>query len=219
MRIGDMAGEFSLLETMRLDEGHIPRLERHLSRMEASARHFGYRWVDATIQAAVAGAQRDHPYGCWRLRLLVDGAGVPTVSCSPHTDDTTRVWRVAFAREPIDERDPFLFNKTTQRDVYEHARHAQPLVDDVILWNRRGEVTESTIANVVAEIDGQRSTPPIECGLLGGVFRAELLDAGTLRERTITRDEFAAASRLWLINSLRGWIDIRFVTVQAGPGL
>jgi para-aminobenzoate synthetase / 4-amino-4-deoxychorismate lyase len=204
-----VAGQFSLLETMRLDEGHIPRLERHLARMEASARHFSYRWIEAAVRGAVAAAQRDYPHGCWRLRLTLDGAGFVTVSCTPHTNDTNRVWRVSVAREPIDECDPFLFNKTTRRAVYEQARHAQPLVDDVILWNRRGEVTESTIANVVAEIDGERYTPPIECGLLGGTFRAELLEAGTIRERVMTREEFAAASRLWLINSLRGWIEAR----------
>jgi para-aminobenzoate synthetase/4-amino-4-deoxychorismate lyase len=208
-----MARDFSLLETMRLDEGRIPRLERHLSRMAASALLFGYPWKDAAVRGAVAAAQHDHPHGCWRLRLLVDRTGTPTAECSPHTHDTNRVWRVAFAHEPIDERDPFLVNKTTHRVVYESARRAQPDVDDVILWNRRGEVTESTIANVVVEIDGERCTPPIECGLLGGMFRAELLDAGTIRERAITREKFAAAPRVWLINSLREWIDARLVAV------
>ena len=208
-----MAGEFSLLETMRLDEGRIPRLDRHLSRMAASARHFGYAWDESAVRAAVAAAQHDHPHGCWRLRLLVDRLGTPTAECTPHTGDSNRVWRVAFAREPIDERDPFLFNKTTRRAVYENARHAQPDVDDVILWNRRGEVTEATIANVVAEIDGARYTPPIECGLLGGMFRAELLEAGTIAHRVISRDEFSAAPRIWLINSLRGWLEARLVAV------
>jgi para-aminobenzoate synthetase/4-amino-4-deoxychorismate lyase len=49
--------------------------------------------------------------------------------------------------------------------------------------------------------------------LLGGTFRAELLEARTIRKRVMTREEFAAASRLWLINSLREWIDARLVTV------
>ena len=181
--------------------------------MAASARHFRYAWDEAAVRGAVATVQHDHPNGCWRLRLLVDRSGAPTAECTPYVGDTNRVWRVAFAREPIDERDPFLFNKTTRRAVYEHARASHPSVDDVILWNRRGEITESTIANVVAEIDGERRTPPIACGLLGGVFRAELLDAGTIHERVITREAVASASRLWLINSLREWIDARSVTV------
>jgi para-aminobenzoate synthetase/4-amino-4-deoxychorismate lyase len=206
-----MALEFSLLETMRLEDGRIPRLERHLSRMAAAARHFRYAWDEAAVRGAVAGAQHEHPQGCWRLRLLLDRSGTLTAECTLHSSDSNRVWRVAFAREPIDERDPFLVNKTTHRAVYEHARASHPSVDDVILWNRRGEITESTIANVVAEIDGQRYTPPIECGLLGGTFRAELLEAGTIAHRVISRDEFAAASRVWLINSLREWIGARLV--------
>ena len=198
-----------MLETMRLDEGRVPRLERHLARMATSAQHFAFRWDEPAVRAALVAAQHEHPAACWRLRLLVDRGGNPTVECTPYAKDASRVWRVSFAREPVDERDRFLFNKTTRRDIYDNARRAQPDVDDVILWNRRGEVTESTIANVVVEIDSVRSTPPIECGLLGGTFRAELLEAGTIVRRVLTREDVASASRLWLINSLREWIDAR----------
>lgn len=208
-----MIGDFSLLETMRLEDGAVPRLERHLARMAASARHFEYRWDEDRVRAAVVAMQHDHSAGCWRLRLLVDAQGSPTVECTQHTTDAGRVWRVSFAHEPIDERDPFLLNKTTRREVYDNARRAQPDLDDVILWNRHGDVTESTIANVVVEIEGARYTPPALCGLLGGTFRAELLDAAAIRERVMTRDDVTAATRLWLINSLREWIDARLVAV------
>ena len=80
-------------------------------------------------------------------------------------------------------------------------------MDDVILWNERGEVTEATIANVVAEIDGVRYTPPLSCGLLGGTFRGELLGSGQIRERVLIRADVSGASRLWLINSVREWVD------------
>jgi len=76
----------------------------------------------------------------------------------------------------------------------------------VLLWNERGEITESTIANVVAEIDGVRVTPPLTCGLLPGVFRELLLETGAIQEGAITRAGLASANRLWLINSLREWI-------------
>jgi len=204
-----MAGEFSLLETMRLEDGQVARLERHLARMATSARHFSYGWDEAAVRAALAAAQSQHSTGCWRLRLLVTRDGTPTVECTPHSQSSKGPWRVAFAKEPVDERDPFLFNKTTRRAIYDSARAAQPDVDEVILWNSRGEVTEATIANVVAEIGGARYTPPIECGLLGGTFRAELLEAGTIAHRVMTREDVAGATRLWLVNSLREWIDVR----------
>ena len=105
----------------------------------------------------------------------------------------------------------FLFNKTTRRFQYEKARRARPDVEDVLLWNARGEVTESTVANVVVEIDGERWTPPVESGLLAGVFRGELLRSGTVRERVLTRAAVEGAQRLWLVNSLREWMDVVLV--------
>jgi para-aminobenzoate synthetase / 4-amino-4-deoxychorismate lyase len=198
--------EFSLLETMRLDEGTIVRLERHLSRLAGSARQFGYAYDESRIRDAVAETVRAHPQGQWRVRLLVARDGAPTIECTPYTREP-RAWRVAFASDPVDSRDPFLANKTTHREVYDSARGARPDVDDVILSNERGEITESTLANIVVEIDGVRVTPPLASGLLGGAFRGELLDSRQIHERLLTRHDVTRASRIWLINSVREWID------------
>jgi para-aminobenzoate synthetase/4-amino-4-deoxychorismate lyase len=198
--------DFSLLETMRLDDGTVVRLERHLSRLARSAHRFGYLLDEARIRKAVAAAASAHPRGQWRLRLLVAGDGTPTIECAPYTRDP-RAWRVTFAATPVDSRDPFLANKTTNRAVYDTARHARPDVDDVILSNERGEITEATLANIVVEIDGLRVTPPLACGLLGGTFRDELLASSQIQERVLTRHDVTRASRIWLINSVREWID------------
>ena len=197
---------FSLLETMRLEHGRLERLERHLARMAAAARDFGYIWTEPAVRDALSAVAAGHPSGCWRVRLLLSATGHPTIECTPHVHDA-RVWQVGFAERPIDARDPFVLHKTTRRQVYEAARRARPALDDVVLWNERGEVTESTIANVVAEIDGVRYTPPVHCGLLAGTFRAELLDAGTIVERVLSKTDVGSAPRLWLINSVRGWVE------------
>ena len=76
--------EFSLLETMRLDEGAVVRLERHLARLTGSARHFGYALDDARIRSAIAATEAAHPHGTWRVRLLVDRDGAPTIECTPY---------------------------------------------------------------------------------------------------------------------------------------
>jgi para-aminobenzoate synthetase / 4-amino-4-deoxychorismate lyase len=201
---------FSLLETMRLEHGRIERLERHLARMGEGARYFRYAWNETAVRAAVLAMTAGHPDGCWRMRLLLSAEGHPTIECAPHAQET-RPWLVDFAREPVDATDPFVLHKTTHRVVYEIARRSRTAVDDVLLWNARGEVTESTIANVVAEIDGIRYTPPVSSGLLAGTFRAEQLEAGAIRERILTKTDVVSASRLWLINSVRGWVDARLV--------
>jgi para-aminobenzoate synthetase / 4-amino-4-deoxychorismate lyase len=70
----------------------------------------------------------------------------------------------------------FLFHKTTNRDIYDQA--AIEGYDDVLLFNENDELTEFTIGNLVVKMDGELFTPPIECGLLAGTFRAELLASG-----------------------------------------
>jgi len=202
--------DFSLLETMRIDGGLVVRREQHLARAAAGAAHFGFRWDATAAERALDDAVGAHPDGVWRLRLLVAPSGAASTTCSEHADDT-RVWRVALAPEGVDSRDELLRHKTTRRDLYNRARATRPEADDVVLWNERGEVTESTIANVVAEIDGTRFTPPVQCGLLAGTFRAEQLEAGTIQERVLAKTDVISAPRLWLINSVRGWVDAQFV--------
>ncbi|MFW6201951.1 MAG: aminotransferase class IV, partial [Gemmatimonadota bacterium] len=113
--------------------------------------------------------------------------------------------RVAVAPEPVDEHDPFLYHKTTRREAYRARAAARPDCDDVILVNRRGEPTETTTANLVLELDGERYTPPVEVGLLPGIFRAQLLERGEVRTRRLTAEDLRRADGVWLINSVRGW--------------
>jgi len=87
---------FSLLETMRLEHGRVERLERHMARMAEAARYFAYPWSESTIREALAAVAREHPQGCWRLRLLLSVDGRPTIECAPHADET-RPWRVPLA--------------------------------------------------------------------------------------------------------------------------
>jgi len=196
---------FSLLETMRLEEGTIHRFERHLARMRHSADYFGFTWDHTVVRRAVEHVRARHVSGVWRLRVLLNAQGTPHVTCAVH-EDVGRTWRVALASSPIDDRSPFLFNKTTRREVYEAKRRERPDADEVLLWNERGEITEATIASVVVERDGDKLTPQLECGLLPGIAREEAIERGEITEAIITRHDLVSASRLWLLNSLRGWM-------------
>ncbi|MDP7383654.1 MAG: aminotransferase class IV, partial [Acidimicrobiales bacterium] len=124
---------------------------------------------------------------------------------------------VVFDTRPIDRGDEFLRHKTTRRDRYDEARERFPEAYDVLLWNRLGQLCESTIANLVVEIDNEYRTPPVEAGLLPGTMRAELLDRGDIVEVMVTYDDLREADRVWLINSVRGWVEIEIDHASA-PG-
>ena len=80
--------------------------------------------------------------------------------------------------------------------------------DDILLYNENNELTEFAIGNLVAEINGKLYTPPISCGLLAGTYRAHLIETGKTKERVIHKSELGKFSRLFLVNSVRKWVEV-----------
>lgn len=194
-----------LLETLRLDPDRGPvHLDRHLARLAASAGYFAIPFDPDTarkgVRAAVAGE-----VGARRVRLLLSAAGELTVGLSALPHPAPGPVRLAWAAERVDSRDVGLFHKTADRRRYERRQATRPDADDVILVNERGEVTETTIATLAVRLDGRWWTPPIGCGLLPGVERGRLVDAGELSQRIITVADLNRATGLAVVNSLRGW--------------
>jgi len=198
---------FSLIETMRYEDGTCVRLEAHLRRLRESAAYFGFTFDETTIREAISPSPH-LPIAPSRVRVTLDIGGKVTVTHERlvHAGECPAV---VLATTPVDSSSRWLFHKTTRRDVYDHHKAAHPDVWDVLLWNERHEVTEFTRGNVVIERDGALLTPARECGLLGGVFRQELLDAGTVVEAVIPVDDLSRATRIWFVNSLREWVEVR----------
>lgn len=203
----DAREPFKLLTTLRWDAGKFRLLGRHLDRLARAAHHFGFAYDAAQVRSRLDGAVAGQPCtSSARLRVTVDEQGRVDVVCDPLPAPSPAPWRVAMAAQPVDPEDRFLYFKTTERRVYEGARAARADVDDVLLWNPRGEITESTICNVAVRREGDWITPPVSCGLLAGVEREERLSRGELREGIITREELLRATEIALFNAVRGWI-------------
>lgn len=192
--------EFELLETMRWEDGKIFLLDRHLKRLADSADYFDFRCDPDQIREHLRHLRLNSPT---RIRLVLSKEGrFETQSFEiKRGEDTAST--LAIAKTPVNSQDVFLYHKTTNRAVYEKAKADFPEADDVLLYNERGEITESCIANVVVELDGRKITPPVSCGLLAGTLRDSLLESGELEERVITLDELKRADSIWLINSVR----------------
>ena len=205
---------FELLETFLWD-GEYFLIDRHLRRLHDSAKYFGFS-IDADVIARTLREKARH-FGttATRVRLLVSRKGFVRIESevitpwSPH--------RIGLADSPVDSGDPFLYHKTTRRSLYESHRASRPELDDVILWNANGELTESTLANLVVELDGRLLTPPVSCGLLPGVMRGLLLDEGEIEEGIVTKADLARAGSVRLVNSVRKWIDVTLIDNASAP--
>lgn len=207
--------EFELIESLRFDGAYF-LLAEHMERLAASARYFGFHFnresVKRGLTAAVipnspdTGAAGSVPL---KIRLLLRKDGTFHIQKEPLTP--VPGMRVGFAGEPVDVNDVFLFHKTTCRSMYQRAMASRPDCEDVLLWNTRGEITESTIANVVLDIDGKRWTPPVSSGLLEGTYRQYLLAREMISERILTRQDILQARAVFLISSVRQWIKVQWI--------
>lgn len=196
---------FELFETILWEAGKGYFLEdRHLCRLRESCAYFGWPFDEVRVRSAlqdVFGVD-EGGVGARRVRVFVERGGGVRVEVSEVPPLPAR-YRAALARFPIDLEDVSLFHKTTDRSAYKAATSEVAEVEDVILWNEREEITESRVANIVLDLDGELVTPPVECGLLAGCYRAELLESGVIKERVLQKEALARARAVYFVNSLR----------------
>ena len=182
----------------------VRHLDRHLARLRGSAAYFGFTFEEEAVLKAIEGEAGRFPDRAARIRLSVDRRGRIDSGALPLPSQTGPLRLALDTTEPVDPADPMLFHKTSLRRRYEEARARHPEADDVLLTNRRGDVTESTIANLVVRLEGRWWTPPLDAGLLPGVGREVALEEGWLTERPIGVGELAGAEELALVSDVRG---------------
>ena len=196
--------EFALLETLLWtpEEGYF-LLEKHLQRLMDSAHYFDFA-ISRNLVENHLFQLKEQFVNAQRVRLLVDRKGNMRSEHIPY-QKMDQTLKATLADRPVNSTNVFLFHKTTERSVYEKARQSHPDVDDVLLYNEDGDLTEFTIGNLVVERNGQLLTPPIACGVLAGTFRAHLVETGTVRERAVPVRQLKACTRIFRVNSVRQW--------------
>ncbi len=216
LKMTTTAHRFELIETMRADsQGQIPMLVWHLQRLQASAMKLGCSWpghlaVEKAIQAALLNTAT--ATGSTRVRLLMTPDGQLQITTAPLPALQARPL-VALATLTLDSHELLLQHKTTHRPWYDPTTKwlaAHHDFFDLIFLNERAELCEGSRSNIYVKQDNHWVTPPLACGVLGGVMRQHLLTTGQAREAVLTRTDFEQpAASLRLSNGLRGWFDVQ----------
>lgn len=206
---------FALIETMACHPGTaIARLDRHMDRLAASARYFGFPLDTDAARRALEEIARSCTEPL-RLRLVLDETGaIETTATALGDTGAASVWDVAVAAHTTRSDDPFLFHKTTNREFYDETRAAYSArtgCREVVFENEAGWLTEGSFTNLFVEKDGRLLTPALGHGLLPGTLRAELIDQGKAVEADLTVRDLAAAETFYVGNSLRGLVRARLI--------
>jgi 4-amino-4-deoxychorismate lyase len=207
LRRGAGAPGLMLIETLGWDGSAFARLDLHMARLAASAARLG--WA-CDLHGAHSALALLNVSVATRVRLTLDARGKFAVSVAAMPVDAT-LWQVGLAVQRLVSDDPWLGIKSTNRAAYDGARaNLADGLDEVIFQNERGEVCDGSISTVFFDAGQGLCTPPLTCGLLPGVLRAEMLALGGVREAVLHASHLGRV-QLWVGNSLRGLIPAVFV--------
>ncbi|OGT99779.1 MAG: aminodeoxychorismate synthase, component I, partial [Geobacteraceae bacterium GWC2_48_7] len=189
---------FQLIESLRFDEEGYLLLDRHLQRLADSAAYFGFILDEAALRARLCelGSKLT---GVNKVRIILDQDGSVAVEAIPISvsKGTTGIATIKISQESVDSQDPFLYHKTSRRALYDRELLAHPECYDLIFTNERNEMTEGSFNTLIILLEDELLTPAISCGLLPGVLRGELLDAGAISESILTPDKLYRAEKIW----------------------
>jgi para-aminobenzoate synthetase/4-amino-4-deoxychorismate lyase len=212
----DLPVDYRLIETLRLESGHFPLLERHLARLTASSAALGFTCDPQAIRAALLDRAADvSDQGVLRVRLALAQNGefeIQHAAIAPLPE----LPGVTLAQSRVDSGSLLLRHKTTVRRRYEEALAVAARIPgcfDALFFNERGELTEGARSSVFLVHEGRWRTPALECGLLDAVMRRAVMETHEpqIHEARLSHADLISADESWLSNALHGLFRVQLL--------
>jgi len=219
---------YGLFETMRAYEGHIFRLDRHLTRLRCSAESLGLRpkldafdlenacvetlqankLKDARVRLTITAGEGDMTPDlntCSNLTVLV--AAKNFVPLPPERYEQGFKAALSFLRR--DSQSPLSRLKCTcyVSNILARMEAKAAGCDEAVMLNELNYIAEGSTANIFLVSDGELSTPSLESGILPGITREAVLEiARDLNIKTVERQvelrELSRAEEAFVTNSI-----------------
>jgi para-aminobenzoate synthetase/4-amino-4-deoxychorismate lyase len=210
--VRESAASFDLIETMAFtpEEG-IPLLEFHLERLKDSAAELGCSFDRHAVRNAIQALCFDADAPA-KLRLVVSRGGAYALELGAMPPPLPVPATCGVLPLPVDPGDWRLRHKTSDRGFYEAGLAAARAegADEALFLRDDGLVTEGSFTNLFVERGGSLLTPPARLGLLPGVLRRSLIEAGRAVEAELTLADLADG--FFIGNALRGLVPARLLT-------
>ena len=196
---------FELLTTGLIHQGELSFLEQHLTRLREASRYFAYPFDEPKLlndlQEELAHVDPSLDYRC-RIALQKNGSFQLTIT--ELTDLPASYLQAQLTEQKLDLATPFTYFKTSQRN-HLAANHREQ-----IFYLPNGSLLETTIGNLILEIEGKLYTPPAYLPLLDGIYRRHLLETQQVEEKLLTLKDLKNADRIYACNALRGLYELDF---------
>ena len=205
------AADFDLIETMAFSpDAGIPLLDLHLERIKASASEFGFAFDRHALRNAIQALCFEAGTAA-KLRLAISRSGAYALELAEMPPLLPAPVVCAVLHLPVDEGDWRLRHKCSDRSFYEAGLDAARGAGaaEALFIRDDGLVTEGSITNIFVAHDGRLLTPPARLGLLPGVLRRSLIEAGQAVEAELRLDDLEDG--FYIGNALRGLMPARLL--------
>jgi para-aminobenzoate synthetase/4-amino-4-deoxychorismate lyase len=205
-----LAPDLRLFETLLLEENRrYTYLPQHLVRLAASTEYWAFPFDREKTERALADLAGEGE-GPLVVRLELDRAGALRLAPRPRPAPPRAPVRVLLSERRTDSSDRYLYHKTTHRALYAQEREAAlgQGFFEVLFRNERGHLTEGAITNLFLRTRTGWVTPPVEEGLLPGIWREAFRRETGAEERAIAPEDLAEAEEIVIGNSVRGKVEV-----------
>ena len=190
---------FQLITTGKISQKHLLFKEEHIDRLRNAGRYFAYPFnPENLLQRIDAECQACHVEKDYRLRISISKSGDIDLCCQELTPLSPAFYQAQLCFQERSLQTPFTYFKTTYRP------HLTVAKQEKIYHNENGELLETSIGNLILQIAGKLYTPPVNLGILPGIYRQHLLEKGKVEERVLTLKELAQAEAIYGCNAVRG---------------
>ncbi len=200
-----------IFETLKVSDSRPEFIDRHVNRLAEASRRIGLPTNNSNVicnaVAEVISANSDIA-GSARLRVTVTAQGdsnsilISMSELAPWPETTSCI----VAPWIRNERSPLSGIKSTSYAENVLALNwAQDLgYSEALFVNSVGKLAEGATTNIFIVKDGVVMTPSAASGLLPGVIREVILEAGLATESDLTSRDLESADEIFLTSSTRG---------------
>ena len=206
-----------LFESVRIERGRVRFLGRHLRRLRNSlhaltdvveacpAELLGVEAVMASVEPALRRCTGDGAEFDGAMKLIVSGGHLLVTFRDLASDHATRLAGIAV--DETDDRtyryaDPLRNHKTLS-----YLANYRAIQRGLLFCNEREQICEAPAANLVAVLNGELVTPPLDSPCLPGIVREIILEATQIgglpvRERALHVHELPSVEACVLTNAV-----------------
>ena len=208
-----------LFETIKVVDSNPVYFEDHIERLENSMKFLGINADNLRENIKDKMQNINLATDCLRIMALDDNGDYDLFVTTRSTDYSNEKYKEGLKLKVLnqlrDKNNPLIYHKTNNYllNDYLHKKLLAEGFDEGIFLNQDGNVTEGTYTNVFFIQKETILTPPVEDGILPGIFRKKLIDFLRVKrynivEESIKLNELRDMDCCFVTNSL---MEMRFV--------